>query len=75
MPSEKSPERRQPLAIRLAIALMALVALSGIVMIGNGLYIMAKNEFSRASENHTPQHHLADFRVFDAQGLERAAEI
>ncbi len=75
MPSEKAPERRQPLAIRLAIALMALVALSGIVMIGNGLYILAKTEFSRASETHIPPHHLADFRVIDAQGLERAAEI
>lgn len=75
MPSETDPEPRQPLAIRLAIAVMALLALSGILMIGNGLYIMARAELSRASENHPAQHHLADFRVIDAKGLERASEI
>ncbi|MET3612013.1 hypothetical protein ABID16_000318 [Rhizobium aquaticum] len=75
MPSEKAPERRQPLAIRLAIALMALVALSGIVMIGNGLYIMAKAEFSGAPLEHAAHHHLAEFRVIDADGLNRATEI
>jgi hypothetical protein len=75
MPSEKAPEWRQPLAIRLAIVLMALVALSGIVMIGNGLYIMAKAEFFGAPLNHPAYHHLADFRVIDADGLKRAFEI
>lgn len=75
MPSETEPEPRQPWAIRLAIALMAVVALFGIVMIGNGLYIMARAEFSRASENHPVQRHLADFRVIDAAGLEHASDI
>ena len=75
MPSETDPEPRQPLAIRLAIALMALLALSGIAMIGNGLYIMAKAEFSRTSQYRAAQPHLADFRVIDAAGLERASDI
>jgi hypothetical protein len=75
MPSDQEPEPRQPLAIRVAIALMALVALSGIVMIGNGLYIMARAEFSKASQSHPPQHHLAEFRVINATALERTSDI
>lgn len=75
MPSETDPKPRQPFAIRLAIAVMALVALFGIAMIGNGLYIMAKAEFARISQNHAAQQHLADFRVIDPKALESASEI
>ena len=74
MPSEKEPEPRQPLAIRVAIALMALVALSGIAMIGNGLYIMARAELSKASQNRGTGHHLAQFRIIDPKDIERASE-
>lgn len=74
MPSEKDPEWRQPLAIRLAIALMALVALSGIVMIGNGLYIMARAEFSKASQSQSTEHHLAQLRSINVQDTGRAAD-
>lgn len=74
MPSEKEPQPRQPLAIRVAIALMALVALSGIAMIGNGLYIMARAELSKASQIRSTGHHLAQFRIIDPKDIERASE-
>lgn len=74
MPSDTEPQRCQPLAIRLAIGLMALLALSGILMIGNGLYIMAKAELSRVSQYKASPHRLADVRVSDAAGLEQTPE-
>lgn len=75
MPSETGPEPRQPFAIRLAIGLMAILAISGMLLIGNGLYILAKAEFAADSSIPAAQHHLADFRILDAAALERASEI
>ncbi|MCD2176389.1 class GN sortase [Rhizobium sp. C1] len=49
--SSKKDDRRQPLAIRTAIALLATLALAGLVLIGNGLYIKAKAELSQALLN------------------------
>ncbi|HZG28906.1 sortase A [Ensifer adhaerens] len=40
--SSRKDEHRQPLAIRTAITLLIVVALAGIVLIGDGLYIKAK---------------------------------
>ncbi len=74
MPSETDPERRQPLAIRLAIALMVLVALSGIAMIGNGLYMMARAEFSKVSQSSSTEHHLAQVRDTDGASLESVTD-
>ena len=75
MHSDTDPAPRQPLAIRIAIVLMALVALSGIAMIGNGIYIMARAEFFKASQHGVAEHHLAEFRVIDAAALEQVTDI
>ncbi|MCD2173687.1 hypothetical protein [Rhizobium sp. C4] len=60
MPSEQEDRQPQPLAIRLAIALMLLVALSGLALLGNGLYILARAEFSNVLQNSTAEHRVAN---------------
>ncbi|HWU64717.1 MAG TPA: hypothetical protein VN112_22065 [Ensifer sp.] len=59
MPSEAPDRQPQPRAIRLAIALLLLLALSGLAMIGNGFYILAKAEFSNTPISGDTSHHLA----------------
>lgn len=51
--------RRQPVAIRAAIALLVVIALAGLALIGNGLYIKAKAELSQILLNRSFERRVA----------------
>ena len=51
--------RRQPAPLRLAIAALTVVALAGLLLIGDGLYIKAKAHISQALLERSFQHSLA----------------